>query len=54
MEAARAGGKIRTRDLVSNWVIAFAGNAAGAFMTAILTFYSTQYTFGSGAWVLLH
>jgi formate transporter len=35
---AWAGGKIRTCDLVSNWVIAFAGNAAGAFMTAVLTF----------------
>ena len=46
---AWAGGKIRTRDLVSNWAIAFAGNAAGAFTTAVLTFYSTQYTFGGGA-----
>jgi formate/nitrite transporter len=46
---AWAGGKIRTRDVVANWVIAFAGNAVGAFMTAVLTFYSTQYTFGGGA-----
>lgn len=45
---AWAGGKIRTRDVVANWVIAFAGNAVGAFMTAVLTFYSTQYTFGAG------
>jgi formate/nitrite transporter len=46
---AWAGGKVRTRDLLKSWALAFAGNSVGAFLTAILAFYSTQYTFGSGA-----
>jgi formate/nitrite transporter len=46
---AWAGGKVRTRDLLENWVVAFAGNFVGAFMTAVIAFYSTQYTFGGGA-----
>jgi formate/nitrite transporter FocA (FNT family) len=46
---AWASGKVRTRDLLENWVVAFAGNFVGAFMTAILAFYSTQYSFGGGA-----
>jgi formate transporter len=45
---AWASGKVRTRDLLENWVVAFAGNFVGAFMTAVLAFYSTQYTFGGG------
>ena len=43
------GGKVTTRDLLQNWAIAFAGNFIGAFMTAVLMFYTTQYTFGAGA-----
>ena len=46
---AWASGKVRTRDLVQNWIVAFAGNSVGAFMTAVIAFYSTQYTFGGGA-----
>jgi formate transporter len=46
---AWASGKVRTRDLLYNWTIVFAGNFVGAFATAILAFCSTQYTFGSGA-----
>lgn len=46
---AWASGKVGTRDVLANWAIAFAGNAAGAFATAILTFYTTQYTFGGSA-----
>jgi formate/nitrite transporter len=46
---AWASGKVRTRALLQNWVVAFAGNFVGAFMTAVLVFYSTQYTFGGGA-----
>ena len=46
---AWASRKVRTRDLLENWVVAFAGNFVGAFMTAVLAFYSTQYTFGGGA-----
>jgi formate transporter len=46
---AWASGKVRSRDLLLNWAIAFAGNFAGAFLTAGLMFYTTQYTFGAGS-----
>jgi len=46
---AWASHKVRTRDLLQNWVVAFAGNFVGAFTTAVLVFYSTQYTFGGGS-----
>ena len=46
---AWASGKVRTRDLLYKWIVVFAGNFVGAFATAILVFYSTQYTFGGGA-----
>jgi formate/nitrite transporter len=46
---AWASGKVKTRDLLLNWVVAFSGNFVGAFLTAALMFYSTQYTFGAGA-----
>jgi formate transporter len=45
---AWASGKVRTRDLLFNWVVAFVGNSVGAFTTAVLMFYTTQYTFGGG------
>src|SRR5215469_13315137 len=35
-----------TRDVLFNWALVFAGNFAGAFVTAVLMFYTTQYTFG--------
>jgi formate transporter len=46
---AWASGKVKTRALLLNWLIAFAGNCIGAVATAGLVFYSTQYTFGGGA-----
>jgi formate/nitrite transporter len=46
---AWASAKIKTRDVLLNWVIAFAGNVAGAFLTAVLMYQTTQYTFGAGA-----
>src|SRR5207342_3360180 len=46
---AWASGKVRTRDLLFNWVVAFVGNSVGAFTAAVLMFYTTQYTFGGGA-----
>ena len=46
---AWAGGKVRSRDVLLNWIIAFSGNFIGAFFTAVLTFQTTQYTFGAGA-----
>jgi formate transporter len=46
---AWANRKVTSRDLLLNWTIAFVGNFAGAFLTAGLMFYTTQYTFGNGA-----
>ncbi len=46
---AWASGKVKTRALLLNWVLAFLGNFVGAFMTAALMFYTTQFTFGGGA-----
>jgi formate/nitrite transporter len=46
---AWASRKVTTRDLLLNWIIAFTGNFVGAFMTAVLMFYTTQYTFGAGS-----
>jgi formate transporter len=46
---AWASRKVSTRALMLNWVVALAGNAVGAFATAVLMFFTTQYTFGGGA-----
>jgi formate transporter len=46
---AWASGKVKTRDLLFNWAVAFMGNFAGAITTAGLMFYTTQYTFGGGS-----
>ena len=46
---AWASGKVKTRALLLNWGIVFAGNFVGAFVTAGLMFYTTQYTFGGGS-----
>ena len=46
---AWASGKVKTRELLLNWIVAFVGNFIGAFTTAVLMFYSTQYTFGAGS-----
>jgi len=46
---AWASGKVTTPGLLRNWAIVFAGNFAGAFLTAALMFFTTQYTFGNGA-----
>jgi formate/nitrite transporter len=46
---AWANRKVSTRNLLLNWLIVFCGNFVGAFLTAVLMFYSTQYTFGGGA-----
>src|SRR4029079_4905772 len=46
---AWASGKVKGRALLMNWVLSFAGNFVGAFLTAALMFYTTQYTFGDGA-----
>jgi len=46
---AWASGKVKTRALLLNWILAFIGNFIGAFCTAALMFYTTQYTFGGGS-----
>jgi formate transporter len=46
---AWAGGKVKTRDLFRNWVIVYVGNFLGAALTAVLMFFTTQYTFGGGS-----
>jgi formate transporter len=46
---AWASGKVGTHDLLFNWTVVFLGNFAGAFLTAGLMFYTTQYTFGGGS-----
>jgi len=46
---AWASGKVKTRALALNWILVFAGNFVGAFLTAVLMFYTTQYEFGGGS-----
>jgi formate transporter len=46
---AWASGKVRTRAVLFNWLLVFAGNSVGAIATAALVFYSQQYTFAHGA-----
>jgi formate transporter len=46
---AWASGKVKASDLLLTWAIVFVGNFIGAFMTALLVFYTTQYSFGAGS-----
>src|SRR3954453_9330535 len=46
---AWASHKVRTRELLFNWVVVFFGNGVGAVLTAALMFSSTHYTFGHGS-----
>jgi len=46
---AWASGKVKASDLLLTWAIVFVGNFIGAFMTALLMFFTTQYSFGAGA-----
>ncbi|HEX2697981.1 MAG TPA: formate/nitrite transporter family protein, partial [Anaerolineales bacterium] len=46
---AWASGKVKGGALLRNWVIVYLGNFVGAFGTAILMFFTKQYTFGSNA-----
>lgn len=45
---AFASGKVTLGALLRNWVTVYLGNFVGALATAIVMFYSKQYTFGSG------
>jgi formate transporter len=46
---AWASGKVKTRDLLLNWLLVFTGNFVGAIATAGLMFYTTQYESGAGS-----
>jgi formate/nitrite transporter len=46
---AWASRKVSTLALLRNWGLVFTGNFIGALGTAIMVFFSRQYTFGGGA-----
>jgi formate transporter len=46
---AWASGKVRGLALLRNWTIVYVGNFVGATGTAILMFFTKQYTFGANA-----
>jgi formate transporter FocA len=46
---AWASGKVTLRALLRNWVIVYCGNFVGSVGTALLMYYTKQYTFSSGA-----
>ena len=46
---AWASGKVTARALLRNWAIVYFGNFVGAIGTAVLMFFTRQYTFGAGA-----
>jgi formate transporter FocA len=46
---AWADRRIAVRQVARNWVIVYCGNFVGSIATALLMFFSKQYTFGGGA-----
>jgi formate/nitrite transporter len=46
---AWASGMISTPYLLRNWLIVYLGNLLGAVATAVLVYFSQQYSFGNGA-----
>jgi formate transporter len=46
---AFASGKVSLAQLLRNWAIVYAGNFTGALLTAVVMFFTKQYTQGSGA-----
>jgi formate/nitrite transporter len=46
---AWASRKVSTESLLRNWGIVYVGNFVGAISTAILMFFSKQYTFADGS-----
>ncbi|MCL4270353.1 MAG: formate/nitrite transporter [Anaerolineales bacterium] len=44
---AWASGKVTGRALLRNWLIVYVGNFIGSMATAVLMFFSKQYTFGA-------
>lgn len=46
---AWASGKVTSRALLRNWIIVYLGNFVGSISTAIMMFFTKQYTFGADA-----
>lgn len=46
---AWASGKVSLAAMLRNWAVVYFGNFVGSFATAILMFYTKQYTFGKDA-----
>ena len=46
---AWAGKRIRTAQLLRNWLIVYVGNFIGALGTVVMVFFTGQYKFGQGA-----
>lgn len=46
---AWASGKVTGRALLRNWVIVYLGNFLGSIATAVMMFFTRQYTFGADA-----
>ncbi|HRI29763.1 MAG TPA: formate transporter FocA [Chitinophagales bacterium] len=46
---AWASGKVKTKAVLKNWALVYAGNLAGALAMAVMVFISGQYRFGGGA-----
>ncbi|MBE0682963.1 MAG: formate/nitrite transporter family protein [Anaerolineales bacterium] len=44
---AWASGKVTGRALLRNWLIVYTGNFIGSVATAVMMFFTRQYTFGS-------
>ena len=44
---AWASGKVTSRALLRNWMIVYLGNFVGSVATAVLMFFTKQYTFGT-------
>ncbi len=45
---AWASRKVSTRGLLRNWLIVYVGNFVGSVVTALIMFFSRQYTFSGG------
>lgn len=46
---AFASGKVSLTGLLRNWAIVWTGNLVGSILTALVMFFTKQFTFGSGA-----
>ena len=46
---AWASGKVTSRALLRNWLIVYLGNSVGSISTAIMMFFTKQYTFSADA-----